>query len=182
LCSNAFWLGEGASQVEVAAAGWLGEEEGVYWVPSPERRTLDELATNLLDIESWLGPAAWSEPVARPYVGGSYLFWLEPPVDPQPPDYDAPSAEGRSWPFDGPVEQFGEAVGEARCGYLTAGQAFETLRRMREWGVPMQAIGEGAAHLLALDGFGTGSFKTDAGLFYPWFTARSPDGYPSCDG
>jgi hypothetical protein len=99
---NTFTLGEGTARVVVTAVAWLGQEDGVYWVPSTERRVLEELAIHLLDVESWLGAAAWSEPIARPYVSSSYLFWLEPPNDaPPPPDVDAPSVTGAAWPFDG---------------------------------------------------------------------------------
>jgi hypothetical protein len=55
---NTFTLGEGTVRTVVTAVAWLGEEDGVYWVPSPERRVLEELAVHLLDIEAWLGPAA----------------------------------------------------------------------------------------------------------------------------
>jgi len=178
---NTFTLGEGTARVVVTAVAWLGEEDGVYWVPSAERRVLEELAIHLLDVESWLGAAAWSEPVTRPYVSSSYLFWLGPPNDAPPPaDVGAPSVTGAAWPFDGPIEQFGESVGRERCGYLDLGQAFETLRLMRELGVPTSAFADPPPRQLSLDGVGVGSFATDAGWYYFWLTPRSPDGYPSC--
>jgi len=179
VCIGRFTLGEGTARVEVSAVGWLGSEEGVYWVPSPERRALDELAIHLEEVEVWLGAAAWSEPVARRYVSSSYLFWLEPPSDTPPPGVDAPLVTGTAWPFAGPIEQFGEPVGQARCGYLDLSQAFETLRLMRSLGVDP---GETTNPLLdlKLDGFGFGNVTTDAGWFSFWLTARSPDGYPSC--
>ena len=180
VCINSFWLGEGAARVVVTAVHWMGQEEGVYWVPSPERRALDELAIHLLDVEAWLGPAAWSEPVGRRYVGSSYLFWLEPPFDtPPPPEVVAPSVTDAAWPFDGPIAQFGEPVGQARCGYLTLGQAFETLRLMRVLGVPASTFGE-TSRQLSLDGLGSGTFATDAGWSYFLLTPRSRDGYPGC--
>jgi hypothetical protein len=174
---NTFTLGEGTVRTVVTAVAWLGEEDGVYWVPSPERRVLEELAVHLLDIEAWLGPAAWSEPVARRYVSGSYLFWLESPSDP-PAGVDAPSVTGAAWPFEGPIEQFGNPVGQARCGHLDLGQAFEMLRLMRDLGVGTHAYGDDRQ--LSLDGVGAGAFATDAGWFSFWLTPRSPDGYPNC--
>ncbi len=117
------------------------EEEALYMVASPERRALDELALHLTDLEAWLGPAAWAEPVAKPYVGSSYLFWLTPAGDTPPPEVDAPSVTGAAWPFDGPIDQFGDPVGEERCGHLDLGQAFETLRLMREHGGPDESFG-----------------------------------------
>ena len=178
---NTFTLGEGTARVVVTAVAWLGEEDGVYWVPSAERRVLEELAIHLLNVESWLGAAAWSEPVARPYVSSSYLFWLGPPNDAPPPaDAGAPSVTGVAWPFDGPIEQFGESLGQERCGYLDLGQAFETLRLMRELGVPTSVFAAPPPRQLSLDGVGVGSFATDARWYYFWLTPRSPDGYPSC--
>jgi hypothetical protein len=180
LCDNSFTLGEGTQRVFVSATNWQGdEEEATYWLPSPKRRALDELAMHLLNVEAWLGPAAWSEPVARRYVSSSYQFWLEPPSD-SPLGIDAPSLTGAAWPFDGPIEQFGEPVGEARCGYLELGQAFETLRLMRQRGVPTYGVLVDPPIEMALDGFGYGNFATDTGWFSFWLTFRSPDGYPNC--
>jgi hypothetical protein len=174
---NTFTLGEATERTIVTAVAWLGEEDGVYWVPSPERRVLEEVATHLLDVEAWLGPAAWSEPVARRYVSSRYLFWLEPPSD-TPPGVNAPSVTGVAWPFEGLIEQFGDPVGPARCGYLDLGQAFETLRLMRVLGVQTYAFG--GDRQLSLDGVGAGSFATDAGWSSFVLTPLSPDGYPSC--
>ena len=180
LCSNSFTLGEGTDKVSVTAVAWLDQEEGVYWVASPERRALDELALHLLDIEAWLGPDAWAEPVSRRYVSSSYLFWLSPQGQEPPPDVDAPNVTGMGWPFDGPVEQFGDPVGQERCGYLYLGQAFELLRLLHASDVPTNTAGASPPRPLTLAGFGSGQFKTDAGWFGFWLTPRSPDGYPSC--
>jgi len=182
VCTSQFTLGEGTARVEVSAVGWLGEEEGVYWVPSAERRVLDELADHLEDVEVWLGAAAWSEPIARPYVSSSYLLWLEPPNDPPPPpEVNAPSVRGAPWPFDGPIDQFGEPVGQARCGHLDLAQAFETLRLMRSLGVEAMALGD-PPRQAALDGLALGNFTIDAEWFGFWLTPRGPDGYPGCAG
>jgi len=180
-CVSIFTLGEGAARVVVTAVNWQGdEEEASYWVPSPARRALDELTTHLFDIEAWLGAGAWSEPVARRYVSGSYLFWLTREGTTPPPDVDAPSMSGAAWPFDGPIDAFGEPVGQERCGYLDLAQAFETLRLMRARAVPTYPIGVDAPPELRLDGFGSGTFATDAGWFSFWLTPRSPDSYPAC--
>lgn len=180
-CTNRFTLGGGTSKVVVTATNWQGdEEEALYFLPSPERRALDALALHLLDVEAWLGPAGWSDLAARRYVSGSYRFSLIANGS-TPPDYvDAPPVAGVPWPFDGPIDQFGEPVGAARCGSLDLAQAFETLRLMRQWGVPALANEVDPAPLLTLDRFGSGNFTTDAGWFSFWLTPRSPDGYPSC--
>jgi hypothetical protein len=110
-CTNSFTLGEGSKRVSISAMNWQGDqEEATYYVPSPERRALDDLAIHLSDVEAWLGPTAWSDPVARPYVSHSYLFRLEPPSDTAPPGVESPSVVGVSWPFEGPIEGFGEAA------------------------------------------------------------------------
>lgn len=184
-CIHHFRVGEGPNAVVVNAWNWQGDvEETAYWLPAPERHALDDLTMHLFDIEMWLGPPAWSEP-ARRYVSDSYSFWLERSGDAAPPD--TPSLAGAAWPFDGPIEQFGDPVREsavaeavARCGYLNLGEAFETLRLMRQRGVTAFMYSGENPRELALDGFGSGSFSTDAGFFTFWLTPRSPDRYPAC--
>ena len=181
LCGNSFIVGEGPDAVVVHATNWQGdEEEAAYWVPSPERKALDELALHLEQAEAWLGEAAWSDAVARPRVSGSYMLWLEPPLDIPPEGVDVPTVSGVQWPFDGPIEEFGDPVEQARCGYLEVGQAFETLRLMRERGVFVRPLGADPVRHVGLDGVGNGAFATDAGWFSFWITPRSPDGYPRC--
>jgi len=180
-CINRFTLGEGAERVVVSAINWQGDqEEATYYLPAPERRALDELAMHLADIEAWLGPSAWTEPLARRYISSSYQLWLYPQSGAPPSYVDAPSVSGAAWPFDGPIEQFGGIDPQQRCGYLDPGQAFETLRVMRERGVRAEAAGVDPPRVLSLDGFGYGNFSTEAGWFSFWLTPRSPDGYPSC--
>lgn len=180
-CINRFTLGEGAERVVVSAINWQGDqEEATYYLPAPERRALDELALHLTDIEAWLGPSAWTEPLARRYISSSYQFWLYPQSGAPPSYVDAPSVSGAVWPFDGPIEQFGGTDPRQRCGYLDPGQAFETLRVMRERGVRAEAAAVDPPRVLSLDGFGYGNFSTEAGWFSFWLTPRSPDGYPSC--
>jgi hypothetical protein len=180
-CSNRFTLGEGTSTVVVTATNWQGdEEEALYHLPSPERQALDALALHLLDVEAWLGPSGWSDPAAHRYVSSSYRFSLTANAGAPPSYVDAPTVAGVPWPFGGPIEQFGEPVGAERCGYLDLGQAFETLRLMRQWGVHPLANEVDPAPLLTLDRFGYGNFTTDAGWFSFWLTPRSPDGFPGC--
>ncbi len=87
---------------------------------------------------------------------------------------------GAGWPFDGQIEQFGEPVGQDRCGSLDPVQAFEMLRLMREAEVPTNAAGVDPPRELSLSGFGVGQFAADTGWLSFWLTPRSPDGYPSC--
>jgi len=183
VCGNSFIVGDGPDAVAVQATNWQGdEEEAAYWVASPARKALDELAMHLEQAEAWLGAEAWSDPVARPRVSGSYIFWLEPPVDIPPEGVDAPTVSGLQWPFDGPIDQFGDPVEQARCGYLHTGQAFETLRLMRELGVFVHTLAAAPPRQAGLAAVGSGEFATDAGMFSFWISPRSPDGYPSCPG
>jgi len=178
-CVNRFTLGDGPDKIVVKAANWQGdEEEALYLLPSPERKALDALALHLLDAGAWLGPSGWSDPASR-YVSGSYRFAIIANDGPTPSYVDAPPVAGAPWPFAGPIERFGEPVGAERCGYLDLGQAFETLRVMRQLGVHALA-NEAEAAPLTLDKFGSGNFTTDAGWFSFWLTPRSPDGYPGC--
>jgi hypothetical protein len=181
LCLNKFTLGEGAARIVVTADDWQGdEEEAAYNVPSPARRALGELTQQLFfDVDLGLGASAWADPVAGRYVSSSYLFWLTWQGAAPPPDVDAPSMSGVGWPFDGPIEAFGEPVGQERCGYLDLSQAFETLSLMRSNGVVTYPMQEYDSEL-TLDRFGSGTFATDGGWFSFWLTPRSPDGYPAC--
>jgi hypothetical protein len=181
VCSNSFVIGAGSNAVVVNATNWQGdEEEASYWVASPERKTLDELAHGLTEVEAWLGESAWSDPVARPYVSDSYMLWLEPRIDIPSDGTGAVSVSGVPWPFDGPIEMYGESVNGGRCGYLRAGQAFETLRFLRELGVIVHPLGLDQARPAGLDTLGFGDLATDSEWYSFWIMPRSPDGYPDC--
>jgi hypothetical protein len=170
-CVYGFVVATGADQVVVSSAMWFGdEEEAAYYLPSPERRELDSLANDLRDLESWLGAEAWAEPSPRRYIASTFL--LTSAAQEGEPWQSLPSSGATDWPFAGTIEQFGEPLadhGRARCGSLDLGQAFETVRLLRELGVEMRIDGLWSFGLTHPDGW------TDFLL-----SPRSPDGAPNC--
>jgi hypothetical protein len=170
-CVYGFVVGTGADQVVVSSAMWFGdEEEAAYYVPSPERRELDGLANDLRDLEGWLGADAWAEPSPRRYIASTFL--LTSAAQEGEPWQSLPSSGATDWPFDGTIEQSGEPLddhGRARCGSLDLGQAFETVRLLRELGVEARIDGLWSFGLTHRDGW------TDFLL-----SPRSPDGAPNC--
>jgi hypothetical protein len=115
--------------VIVESSGWYGDElESQYFVPAPERRTLDELLAALREPEAMLGPDAWFAE-GGPFVPDRYLVVAVPSV-PQLVTAGAPDVDDVTWPFDAAPDAFGEAVvtgsAEARCGIADAGRV-ETL-------------------------------------------------------
>jgi hypothetical protein len=123
-----FTFSSGASEgdVVVTSVQWLGdEEEQTYYQPSPEREALDALAHALRDPEAMLDAGAWEGP-AEPYVGTEYQLVLMPQRD--VPPFGNPDVAELPLAFEGPIEEFGEAVsspGEvlARCGVITREEA-----------------------------------------------------------
>jgi hypothetical protein len=171
MCVYRFVRGGGADQVVVSSTMWFGdEEEAAYYVPSPERRELDGLARDLQDLESWLGADAWTEPLPRRYIASTFL--LASAAQEGEPWQSLPSSGATDWPFDVTIEQFGEPLddlGRVRCGSLDLGQAFETMRLLRELGVEARIDGLWSFGLTHRDGW------TDFLL-----SPRSPDGAPNC--
>jgi hypothetical protein len=172
-CLYTFAVASGDGPILVSSINWFGEaEETAYYVPSPERRELDEIAHELMGIEEGLGAGGWAESASRAYIGPSYLVWLQSEADPS--FYDLLPTDGISWPFDGPLEAFGdggfgEPAGTARCGYLDLPQAFEFARLFRELGAD-----------LSLDAWGGAALEADTGWLGLQMQPRTPDGYPTC--
>ena len=113
----------GGEPIVVESAGWYGEElEAEYFVPSPERRALDELLVALREPEEMLGAEAWvGDP--EPFVPDRYLVTAVPSVA-QLVTAGAPDIDEVTWPFDAAPDAFGEPVesgaGELRCGIASA--------------------------------------------------------------
>jgi hypothetical protein len=171
-CVYGFVRGAGADQIVVSSAMWFGdEEEAAHYLPSPERRELDDLARDLQDLESWLGPDAWAEPSPRRYIAPTILLTSTAHED--EPWQPLSSAAGVEWPLGAPIEQFGEPIdelGRVRCGYLDVGEAFEIVRLLRELGVDAR-----------IDGLWGFALARDDGWTSFLLTPRSPDGSPGCD-
>lgn len=112
-----------ADPVVVESGAWYGDElEEQYFVPSPERRTLNELLTGLGDPEAMLGEGVWADERAT-FAPDRYLVIAAPTV-PELATEGAPDVDDLTWPFDQGPDAFGEGVtsgaGAGRCGIADA--------------------------------------------------------------
>ena len=121
-----FTTGASEGDAVVTSVQWLGdEEEQTYYQPSPEREALDALARALRDPEAMLDEGSW-EGAASAYEGTEYQLVLMPQRD--VPPFGNPDVADLPLAFDGPIEEFGEAVGSpgevlTRCGVITREEA-----------------------------------------------------------
>ena len=164
----------GDGQVVVRSLQWLGdEEEATYYQPSPERRELDALAQRLRDPESLVGPDAWAGP-AEPYEGTEYLLWLTPYRD--VPPFDTADASQIPWPFDVPLDEFGEESGSqppvTRCGAISRDDAAAIVDALASLGYA--SVGLDRATTGSLD-WAEGNGTVDLAIL-----PVMPDGYPDC--
>ncbi len=172
------WSEGGGEAVEVSSVNWQGdEEEETYYQPAPERRTLDELARQLMDPEAWYDDAGWVQPEAVPFEPHQYLV-LASVTLPQFATEGAPDFDDISWPFDAPPDQFGVEFGfgdpPTRCDVVDAAAA--------------EALAEELA-ATGLEQFETRPLS-GAGAALPWaarnaavsftFWPSLPDGRPGC--
>ena len=166
ICSYHFIIGEGTGAVVVHSDTWQGDaQEAENWVRSPERKELDRLANLLLAATGWT-TAAW-----KPYVATSNLLWVT--AYPTPVPEGIPSAVKAAWPFNGPIEGFGDSMGVHepatwRCGYLDPSQASGMLAAL---------AGLGIEATLAHD---EANLATASGWVTIHLTPRAPDGFPTC--
>lgn len=159
--------------VVVTSVQWLGEaEESTYYQPAPEREELDALAQQLRDPESLLGSDAWAEPT-RGYEAPDYLLVLR--LTPNVSPFNGTDASEIRWPFDGPLEAFGQQSGqltEARCGIVTGDAAGAVVADLVDaGGLAGMAMAFSTATLDWAEGNGT----VDVFLI-----PLMPDGYPEC--
>ena len=173
-----FTIGEGADAVTVTADTWLLEAEALYYVPSPERQELDRLAHLLLTLSDWIAGDGWATPNWQPYEAESYLLWVT--VQPPPAPEGLPSAAGIDWPFDGPIEDFGDLVAPvgpveagARCGYLDALGAEAMVTVLSGIGIATEPGGVTGQDNSA-------NVATDAGWVGIYLSPRTPTGFPTC--
>lgn len=159
--------------VVVTSIQWLGEvEESTYYQPAPEREELDALAQQLRDPESMLGGDAWAGP-ASGYEAPDYLLVLRLVPNVQP--FNGTDASEIGWPFDGPLDAFGEMSGqftEARCGIVTADAAGTLVADLNDAG---GFAGMAAPSSASLD------WAEGSGTVEVFLIPRMPDGYPECE-
>ncbi len=159
--------------VVVTSVQWLGEvEESTYYQPAPEREELDGLAQQLRDPESMLGGDAWAGP-ARGYEAADYVLVLF--LTPNVPPFNGTDASEIRWPFDGPLDAFGEPsqVVEGRCGIVASDAAGAMVTDLQDaGGLAGMALAFSNASLDWAEGNGQMSV---------FLLPRMPDGYPSCE-
>jgi hypothetical protein len=170
-----FTANAGGGQAVVRSVQWLGdEEEATYYQPSPERQGLDALAQRLRDPEALLGADAWAGP-AEPYEGTDYRLWLTPYRD--VPPYDTADAAEIPWPFEEPLDEFGEPSGSAppvtRCGAITRDEAAAIIDTLASLGYAQIGLDRATSGSLDwAEGNGTVDFS---------ILPLMPDGYPRCE-
>lgn len=114
LCVYQFTFGGPDDRVHVSSVSWFGEEEeAAYYVPSPERRALDELARRLMLVRDLFADAAW-EQLPTAYEADHFLVWIL--FEPDLPTPGAPSIDDLR--VLGDPARFGEPISSGRCGYL----------------------------------------------------------------
>jgi hypothetical protein len=121
---------ESTDDVKVVSVQWLGdEEESAYFEPSPERKALDDLAHQLMDLPNSYGDDGWEQPAAVPYLPEEYLV-LVTADSPGQATEGAPDFDEVTWPFDLPPDEVGVAYGLSeppmRCAVASA-EAIATL-------------------------------------------------------
>ena len=170
-----FTTGASEGDVVVTSVQWLGdEEEQTYYQPSPEREALDALARALRDPEAMLDEAAWEGP-AEAYEGTEYQLVLMPQRD--VPPFGNPDVADLPLAFDGPIEEFGEAVGSpgemlTRCGVITRDEAAGVV----------QVFDAGDFGEVGLDRPTAGGldWAEGNGIVDVFLLPLMPDGFPTC--
>jgi hypothetical protein len=147
--------------VVVESVGWFGDaEERAFYEPSPERKALDSIARNLIQIDMVLEDPDW---VGRglPYVPADYVITVADGTGPAPDGLPAidPAALGL-----GDLDEFGDAHALGRCGVVTRAQAFELAR----------VINAAAPDSVRLDNLVYVTFTAPDG----WISATLAPGFP----
>jgi hypothetical protein len=167
-CSYTFTIAAGDEPIVVTTIGWFGdEEERTFYEPSPERKSLDGVARNLIAIDGVLGEEAW-EGQGLPFVAAEYSLHIGAGIGPAPEDAGLidPNELGL-----GDIGSFGSPAGSGRCATLSRAQAFEVARVLRA---------SNAALDVRLDAVTFPYFATDAGWFSVALAPVFPDGQPDC--
>jgi hypothetical protein len=175
-----FTLGGGSDPVVVTSSAWLGDEaEAMYFVPSPERQELDRLAHLLASVSDWVTADGWASADWTPYEATSYLLWVTvwTASDVNPLPDGLPSAVGISWPFDGPIEEFGDVVATnlstGRCGYLDPSQEADLVMILTGLGIDPPTLSR-------VDSQVSMDLATETGWVGIYLSPRTVDSFPTC--
>ena len=165
LCVFLFTLGAPDDRVHVSSVSWFGEEEeAAYYVPSPERRALDELARRLMLGRDLFADAAWEQqPTA--YEAEHFMVWIwSEAASPTP---GVPALADLDPLSD--ITTFGEPIRSGRCGYLDRAEAEE-----------MRAAFAGSPTPMAPNDVSYLTVETDGGWANIVTSPITPDGFPTC--
>lgn len=175
-----FTIGGGSDPVVVTSDAWFGDEaEAMYFVPSPERKELDRLADLLASVSDWVTADGWASADWAAYEATGYLLWVTVTVasDLVPVPDGLPSIVGAAWPFDGPIEEFGDVVATnlstGRCGYLDSSQATDLVTILTDLGIDPPTISR-------VDSQTPVNLATEAGYVGLYLSPRTVDGFPTC--
>jgi hypothetical protein len=172
-CLYTFTIPSAGEPIVVTSIGWFGdEEESTFYQPSPERKALDGIGQNLIDIHEVLPDADWAgAPV--PWVAREYAVGIGPQPDPAPEDI--PSLE----PADlglGDVDEFRPPMAGDAC-LISPAQAFEAVRAVLSAAVDLPPSLQPP---LGLDIISFGSFATSDGWMRIVLSPRAHDDRPDC--
>jgi hypothetical protein len=154
-------------------------DESLYWVTSPERRTLDALGKKLRDPEAWLPTDAWADAAHQVYraQGWMVLVWSQPGDLPRPgtPDFAA-----YAWPI-ADAATFGVSAddpsvqknGTLRCAVFADAVIAPIAEQLGRDGVLGGTPDQGVSQ--ADLGWAAGNGQVQVTLVKIW-----PDGSPAC--
>jgi len=169
LCLFTFTIANEGEPIEVTSVSWFGDaEEAEFYEPSPERKALDAIARNLMDINSVLGEASWEPAGWLPLIPNEYLLGIGPGQGPPPDEIVVVEPEALGL---GDLETFGEPSGGGRCGVIAREQAFALARALNT---------AGAEPNVPLTASVSMAFQTDDGWAYVSLYPLVP-GSPACE-
>jgi hypothetical protein len=167
-CSYTFTIPTEVEPIVVTTIGWFGdEEEATFYEPSPERKSLDGIARNLIAIDTILDEEAWDGP-GLPFVAAEYSLHIGAGIGPAPEDAGSIDPDELGL---GDIGSFGTPAGSGRCATISGAQAFEVARVLKASNI---------AQDLRLDAVTFPYFATDAGWFTTALAPVFPNGQPDC--
>jgi hypothetical protein len=165
LCVFEFTLGPPMNRVRVTSVSWFGdEEESTYYLPSPERRALDELARRLMPDADLFTDASW-EMAPTDYEADAFLVWMRPEA--AAPAEGAPSLADLG-AFADP-SNFREPIASGRCGYLDRADLEDIADDLA-----------GSPSPLTLNAVSYLTVQTDSDWANIVTSPLTPDGFPTC--
>lgn len=173
-CLHTYTADDGA--IVVRSTSWFGEpEESTYYEPAPERQALDQLASELLDPESLVADDAWSGAAAA-YEGTEYQLLLHAVRDNFIPSTGSPDASEVPWPFEVPLDQFGQAGSDEtyRCGNISREAALAIVDAVANPDAEHPVVGP---PFYASIEWAEGNGWAEVNM-----VPLMPDGYPECAG